>query len=369
MSCMRVGIFPYQPTWDPHQQLFSAGLEAAGCDVLRIPPRKWFPLQHAASQDIDILHLDWPHDFYNGRTALRRMLKKAMYLHGLRRARRIPVVWTAHNLATHDAPDPAYETQMVQRLIDACSGIICMSRAAETILRATYRLSDGVRTCVVPLPGHYIDWYPNTVSREEARKHLSIADARRVVLSLGRLLPYKGLEELVTAFTAVAAAGDALILAGWAPQPDFIGYLSKLAEPGRAAGQTIEIIAEAIPQDEVQLYYNACDVAAYPFRRILTSGSVMMAMSFGRCFVAPRMGSIPEVAHPRSYFGYDPDDEDGLRAALTRALRVPDLGARGLEGRAHVAQTFDWAAGARLAAGFYRDLLAKAPTRAASAAA
>lgn len=363
---MRVGIFPYKPNWDPHQQLLSAGLEGEGCQVLRIAPRKWFALQHAFGHDVDILHLDWPHDFYNGRTALRRALKRAMYLHGLRGARRRRLVWTAHNLITHDATDVGYETRMLQCLIDACAGVVCTSRAGEEMLRHHYRLPEGLAVRVIPLPGHYVDWYPNTTSREQARDRLGLQDAGRVVLSLGRLLPYKGLEELVGAFDRVASAGDALILAGWGPHPEFIAALNALAEPVRAVGRKVIISPEAVPREDVQLYYNACDLAAYPFRRILTSGSVMMAMSFGRCFVAPRMGAIPDVAPSRAFFGYAADDEDGLASALQQGLATPDLAARGAEAKAHAVNVFDWGRVARQATDFYRDLLGREASAAAA---
>ena len=75
-----------------------------------------------------------------------------------------------------------------------------------------------------------------------------------------------------------------------------------------------------VPDEELQLYFNACDLVALPFRQVLNSGSLLLAMSFGCPVVAPRLGSIPEVACPEGWFGYDAANPDGLRSALRAAL-------------------------------------------------
>jgi beta-1,4-mannosyltransferase len=151
---------------------------------------------------VDLLQLDWPHDWYQGRNAWTRALKQLMYRDGLRRLRKVPVVWTAHNLRAHDAPDAAFEHRMIQALIDVCDGVIVLSEASGALLRSEYRVpaTTAVRWCRTattsaatrtPSPAH------------EARERLGLPRRRAVVLSLGRLQPYKGLEELVAAFGEV----------------------------------------------------------------------------------------------------------------------------------------------------------------------
>jgi beta-1,4-mannosyltransferase len=111
-----------------------------------------------------------------------------------------------------------------------------------------------------------------------------------------------------------------------------------LARPG----VRIELTDAVVPDDELQLYFNACDVVALPFRQVLNSGSLLLAMSFGCPVVAPRLGSIPEVACPEGWHGYDPADPGGLAGALARALAA--AGRAGL--REHIlaftAARYDW---------------------------
>lgn len=318
---MKVGYFPFSPGCNPYQHLFASALEQAGVTVTRIPPHKLFPLQSAASYDIDLLQLDWPHDWYQGRNAWTRLLKRLMYRDGLRRLRRLPVVWTAHNLQAHDAADADHERRMIQALVDVCDGIIVLSNAAAELLCQEYRLAPKTQVQVVH-HGHYMDAYPNTISREAARARLALPDHARVVLSLGRLQPYKGIEDLIAAFAGVASTGDVLMLAGKSISTDYTRKLHALAEPLRAKALRVDIGDEEIPEYELQVYFNACDLVALPFRQVLNSGSLLLAMSFGCTVVAPRSGSIPEVAYGPAWLGYEPQQPDGLLEALRQAMAV-----------------------------------------------
>jgi len=127
--------------------------------------------------------MDWPHDLYSGRTPLLRRAKRVMYALGLRRLARTPLVWTAHNLTAHDAPDRNDEVRMIQRLVDRCDGIVTFSRPRGP------PSGDLPRSSVDPVEviyhGHYIDAYPNTMTRAEARERLGLDPGARVVLSLG----------------------------------------------------------------------------------------------------------------------------------------------------------------------------------------
>lgn len=355
MTEITVGHFPYRPGFNPYQRLFSEALEAAGVRVVRIPGRKLMGIQFALRHRTDLLHMDWPHSFYTGRNWLSTRLKRFTYARGLARLRRHPLVWTAHNLARHDAPDTPDEAAMVQRLIDCCDGIFVMSRAAEELLHRTYRVAERTRVAVIP-HGHYIDAYPNAVSREAAREELALPPEARVALFLGRIRRYKGADDLVRAFRKIARGGDVLLVAGPAAEATLAGELARLARD-LPAGAEVRIEPGLVPEDRLQVYFNACDVVACPFRKVLNSGSVLLAMSFARCVVAPRLGSIPEVACPAGYFGYDAEAPDGLAAALREALDRCDLLERGEAAKAFAREKYDWPDIGRKARGVYEDIL------------
>ena len=365
MRPLTIGYFPYNPGANPYQRLFAEALESAGAVVQRIPPRKLFPLQHAAAQEIDLLQLDWPHDWYQGRNVWTRIVKRSMYRDGLRRLRAAPVVWTAHNLHGHDAADMADEHRMIQALIDVCDGIIVLSNAAAALLQQAYRVGSSTRVRVIH-HGHYIDCYPNTIFRQAARERLSLQDHHRVVLSLGRLQPYKGLEDLIESFCTVGSPGDVLILAGTAVNHQFAVHLRELAAARDKPGLRVDIHPEQIPDDALQVYFNACDLVALPFRKILSSGSLLLAMSFGCPVVAPRLGSIPEVACPEGWFDYDAANPRGLAEALSKAMVAAASSDLRPQIRAFTASRYGWDSVGAKAVQLYRAILGDTSKSAAS---
>ena len=285
---MKTGYFPYRPGGNPYQTLFSSALENNGVEVIRIPPRKIFPLHHAKSHDIDILHMDWPHDLYRGKMYVHQILKRIMYISGLAYKKKIPLVWTAHNLVAHEANNHFYEKKMVQKLINHCSGIVVLSETSKKLLYSTYNVKENTSVEVI-YHGHYIDAYPNTILRDEARQILNIDLSKKVILFLGRIQPYKGIEQLIAAVTDLDDSEYLLLIAGPSSSLEYIKTLEHNIY-NKNGSDSIIMHPDFVDDTELQNYFNACDVVALPYQRILNSGSLLLAMSFGKSVIAPRLG-------------------------------------------------------------------------------
>ena len=326
MQPIVVGSFPYKPGFNPYQKLITGAMEAAELSVIRIPPEKWFPLQKAFSIDCDILHLDWPHDWYSGKNAVTRFLKRTMYLRGLSRKTRsignTKLVWTAHNLVAHDSGDAGDEHRMIQALIDQCDGVMVMSEASRELLQQSYQLPNRTKVETV-YHGHYIDCYPNDMSRIEARKHLDVPDGDQVFLSVGSIRPYKGHLKLIRDFGEVAKPNQRLIIAGGSSNNDYLEMIQSEADKQVAAtGCKIDTHLGIVPDQELQIFFNAADICVLPFEHVLNSGSLLMAMSFGIPVLAPSVGSIPEVAIPDFSHLYEPTTGEGLRNGLVEISKL-----------------------------------------------
>jgi glycosyltransferase involved in cell wall biosynthesis len=96
---------------------------------------------------------------------------------------------------------------------------------------------------------------------------------------------------------------------------------------------------------------NAADVVVLPYRAVLTSGAAMLAFSFDRGIVAPRLGCLLELERTGAAILYDPDAPDGLAGALERALAVDPARLGIAAGR--VARRHSWDAIARRHLGAY----------------
>ena len=97
-----------------------------------------------------------------------------------------------------------------------------------------------------------------------------------------------------------------------------------------------------IPVEQVQIYVNACDVVVFPYRNTLTSGAIVLAMSFARACIAPRQGCVAALLDGDGGFLYEATDPEGLANALRRAIASRDeLAAMGRHNARQIAP-WDW---------------------------
>lgn len=110
----------------------------------------------------------------------------------------------------------------------------------------------------------------------------------------------------------------------------------------------IHLHARRIPDEELQLFYNAADVVVLPFKQILTSGSLVLAMSFGKAVVTPHLESLLEILPEEGVKWFDPLDSDSLRnSLLVCACATSFSTGGGIINRIHV-HNWPWASVAQI---------------------
>lgn len=95
-----------------------------------------------------------------------------------------------------------------------------------------------------------------------------------------------------------------------------------------------------IPDEEVQFYLRACDVVVLPYRDILTSGNLILSMSFARPAIIPAVGCVPETIDSECGILYNPQEANGLENAMIQAKEM-DLEKMG-QNAYERAKRFDW---------------------------
>jgi glycosyltransferase involved in cell wall biosynthesis len=91
----------------------------------------------------------------------------------------------------------------------------------------------------------------------------------------------------------------------------------------------ITLIDRFLDNDELQLYLRAADAGVYPYDEVLTSGSILLALSFDLPIIAPRFGMISETvegADGAAGVLYDRKDPSGLGNAIGRMLDAKHSG-------------------------------------------
>ena len=293
---------------NPYQKLLVAELEKRGLSVSEQQPgaSPW-----SFRERPHVIHLQNVRPFLTSRGPLVSLARIALFALPLLMARGqgTRIVWTAHDLTNPNGRHPFIDRVATVVLAQLAHAIVVHDDVAATRI-------DGRNVHVIP-HGSYAGYYPDTITRADARAALNMAEDDVVFLLFGWIRRYKGVMELIRAFKRVHVHGARLVIAG---RPSGEGLEDEIRA---AAADDPRIVLElrTIPDDAVQLYMHAGDVAVFPYSRVLSSGAVVLAKSFGKaCIVASESGVDEEGA-----FLYDPNDERALTRALERAA-----GERGL---------------------------------------
>lgn len=173
--------------------------------------------------------------------------------------------------------------------------------------------------------------------REELRAELEAPPAAPVVLTLGALVPRKGLDVLLDALAKLPARDPAPCL--WiCGEGEARGKLEKRAAKLGLAPRVRFLGARGDVADLLA----ACDLLAMPSRREGLGVAALEAMAAGRAVVASNVGGLGEaVVDGRTGLLVPPEDVDALAAALERLIGDADFRARcGAEGRKRIGEGF-----------------------------
>jgi glycosyltransferase involved in cell wall biosynthesis len=275
----------------------------------------------------DVLHLHWLHPYLLRPSAAGSILRSTRFLVeiALLKLAGHRIIWTIHNLKNHDNHFVAIERFASRLFCTMADGAIvhcgCVARDAS----AAFGIPAAKMT-VIP-HGNFVGAYPPFAGSVTLREELSIPPDAAVFLFLGRIRPYKGVMDLVSAFGRLAAPNTHLIIAG---KPN--EQLTEEFEKAVRAGPAIHFIPGYVPTERVALYMDAADVVVLPYRDVLTSSALILAMSFAKAAIAPELGCVPETLDPCGGVLYRADDPHGLETAMRRMLeqreQLPEMGRR-----------------------------------------
>ena len=162
----------------------------------------------------------------------------------------------------------------------------------------------------LPLPALEI-----ATDREEARRTLKIEG--RLVLFLGLIRPYKGVDVLLAAAPRIIQeTGARIAIVG--EVFDDARYLTRMWESSPVRDRVIWK-DEYVSEEEISLWLSACDLLALPYRRISSSAIAARGIGAHRPIAAAAVGGLKEAVEP-GVTGelFDPGDAEGLARAVAR---------------------------------------------------
>lgn len=319
-TSLTVGFLPWWPQ-NPYQVLLKRELNALGWRVIGNPEPSLSRL-FIGRDGFDVLHVHWPHGLYKTNV---QMLRALLLLLAYRLVRN-NIVWTVHELDAYESRHPKRDDWFRGMVMRLSRRLIVHGEHTrhELVERHHYRRP-------IDLARHpsYVGWYRADMSREQARAKLGIAPQVLTYLYFGYIKPYKGVEDLIEAFRALPGADKVLLVAGKPLDDATAQHVSAMAAPDPRIRLHLRYIAD----DEIQCFFHAADVAVLPFRQAQTSGSLILAMSFGSAVVAPRIATLPEYMDQSCGIFFDPAVPGDLGRVLAAAALAPraELGRRARE--------------------------------------
>ena len=228
------------------------------------------------------------------------------------------VVWTAHNVLPHDTPLPDLDAELRRGVVARADVVHVLSEGTVAAAAPLYDIP-AEKVLHIPHPA-YLGVYPDEVSEADARRRYGLGAGDIVFGLVGRIRPYKGLEELLAGFESLAAAApDArrrrLLIAGTPTADPSIDALLTRAR----AHPDVVVDARRLPAEELSIPLRASDVIVLPYRSSLNSGALLLALSFGRPVIAAASPHVTETVGRDASITFEPDDRDALAAALRGA--------------------------------------------------
>ena len=193
------------------------------------------------------------------------------------------------------------------------------------------------------------------MSKAEARALLTLPSDAEVYLFLGQIRPYKNLPVLIDAFRKNPAQNAYLIIAGHAPDPGYRHRIRELAQSDKRVICSMEFVET----DHIQHFMRAADVVVLPYQEILNSGSAILALSYERPVVGPRIGSLAELEQVFGSTWVHVYSGELSAEVLTEAMaQAKAMGNTHVEQLHTAMEQLSWSRVAKLTASAYRLVLA-----------
>lgn len=301
---------------NPYQRLLANATQNYNVTVFfPVGYRRVFPVWRAIKdqpESIDVVHIHWLESFIKGQSLITRLLYSVKFLLDilLTRLSGVKVVWTIHDYLEHDAPHPELELWLRKVLVHLSNKLIIHNQSFLETIASEYGFPEK-KAVVIP-HGHYRNVYGSSIDKSIARQKLNLPTDKLVYLYLGMIRPYKGIEDLLDVWEKHKFDNSLLLIAGNPIIPEYGKFIKDKID----TLNDVLLYDFFIKNEDIHLFFSAADIVVLPFKKVLTSGSAILAMSFGKPIIAPKMGSLPDLLSDAKTLLYDSQDKTGLATAL-----------------------------------------------------
>jgi glycosyltransferase involved in cell wall biosynthesis len=298
-----------------------------------------------------VIHIHWTYELSRSSRALPGRLARwwfgvflsAAHASGLR------VVWTAHNVLPHE---PVFDDDVAARklLASHADAVIALSP------RGAQEVTDLFGATMVKVIAHGpLALPPSSSGRDSARLALNV-DGRPCFSFFGNIRPYKGLETLIGA-AEILGPDVAVRITGHA-ESAYVAKLSRIVDAAKSAGADIQFEPRWRSDAELADLLAASDICVFPFIRVDSSSSILLALATGVPVIVSDLASLRHIDNP-GVFRFDAANpvfalSDVMRTVAN--LNHDELMTIGCAAR-EWALKFDWATIAKETDAVYAEII------------
>lgn len=232
----------------------------------------------------------------------------------------IPVVYTVHNYLPHDTG--MRHLALYKRLYTTVDHLVVHTTADQQRLIEDFAIPEAKITLIPQGPAFAEQ---TDVSPEAARQTLGLAPDDVVLLMLGVIRPYKGIETALEALARLTRERPdshlKLVVAG-SSTPGYLRELQTLAGT-LGVSSLVRWLPEYVPSNQIGLYHAAADVVLFPYHDISQSAAFLTAGGLGKCTLTTAVGGLAELIEDgRNGIQVASSEPDAVTEGLRRCLNL-----------------------------------------------
>lgn len=289
-SKMKIVFAPFG-TDNPYQYKLIDSLKSLGIEVIPAKSGTIAFFLSKAFRSADIVHFHWYEYYGSSRNLLVSIFKTIVFLCGLKIWKsKKKYVWTVHNFVGHDRKYGRLSNWFARRFVSLMDGFSAHNQYTKEKLETAYRIPPEL---IFDIPhGNYANLYPSfTGNLDQIKKEIpGYKNSYFTFAFIGHIRPYKGVMDIIEAFKKLTLPNKQLLICGQV----------KFSEDARALEETVagfeDIILKIgyIAENKMEAYLRLSDVMIYPYKAIVTSGSLLLGMSYRKLCLVTEVGSMSE---------------------------------------------------------------------------
>jgi glycosyltransferase involved in cell wall biosynthesis len=205
---------------------------------------------------------------------------------------------------------------------------------------------------------------PDTgLSGAEAKSRLNLSSSDKVMLFFGNIAPYKGLEYLIAAFSALLEIDRSyrLLIVGRPKGPQ--SYWNEIRQTIANSNIDDRVIQkiEYIPDEDTELYFKAADALVLPYAQVFQSGVLFLGYNFGLPAIAADVASLKnEIVEGETGLVFKAQDPSDLANKIDEYFKSElfnNLKNTRSQIRQYANERYSWSKVAKITAAVYANLL------------